>query len=341
MSYEYSIVILGSAQDGSLPQFGSNNKNDVRARKEKKFRRTAASIVIIEKKTGKTIIVDPSPDLPIQHETLLKNNSDYTNKYRRQYYNIKNNDNNDNNENENEENKNQNEDKVHPIFDGIILTHAHIGHYAGLIHFGREVANTHLVNCWSTLSMTNFLKNNAPWSMLFSLNNINPIIINEKSDEEEEEEEEEKEEEYSFTFHLFDGKLKIRGILVPHRGEFTDTIGVSINDKILYIPDIDNFSIKPHVLVEIKKHEINILDGSFFDKSEVLGINRDPEEIPHPFIRDSIEMFTSSNIKTDDNRIIFTHFNHSNPVVDIDSDQHQYILNNGFEAAYDGMIFNI
>ena len=52
---------------------------------------------------------------------------------------------------------------------GIFLTHAHIGHYTGLMHLGREVmgAKSTVVNVMP--KMESFLRNNGPWSQLVDL----------------------------------------------------------------------------------------------------------------------------------------------------------------------------
>ena len=42
--------------------------------------------------------------------------------------------------------------------DGILLTHAHIGHYLGLAQLGREVMGTHRLPVYATRSMAGFVK---------------------------------------------------------------------------------------------------------------------------------------------------------------------------------------
>ena len=56
--------------------------------------------------------------------------------------------------------------------DGILLTHAHIGHYLGLAQLGREVLGAKKVPVYCTPSMASFLRSNKPWSRLVALENI-------------------------------------------------------------------------------------------------------------------------------------------------------------------------
>ena len=74
--------------------------------------------------------------------------------------------------------------------------------------------------------MYSFLENNAPWSQLVNLKNIqlNPLQNN------------------KYVEPL--KNLKITPILVPHRDEFSETVGYEIkgpNKTILFIPDIDKW----------------------------------------------------------------------------------------------------
>eukprot|EP00957_Ditylum_brightwellii_P156501 11911053-Ditylum_brightwellii.AAC.1 len=65
--------------------------------------------------------------------------------------------------------------------DGIFLTHAHIGHYTGLMYLGREALGAVDVPVYAMPRMRSFLKNNGPWSQLVSLGNINIQNLEEKS----------------------------------------------------------------------------------------------------------------------------------------------------------------
>ena len=56
--------------------------------------------------------------------------------------------------------------------DGIFLTHAHIGHYIGLMYLGKEAMNADQVPVYAMTRMKGFLIQNGPWSQLLKINNI-------------------------------------------------------------------------------------------------------------------------------------------------------------------------
>jgi pyrroloquinoline quinone biosynthesis protein B len=123
---------------------------------------------------------------------------------------------------------------------------------------------------------------------------------------------------------------------VPHRGEYTDTIGISINEKLLYVPDIDNWDAWPVARDEVAKHEVCLLDATFYSRDELPG--RNLKEISHPFITDTIRKFADL---TKGRRIILTHFNHSNPVCDPSSKEARAVTDAGFELAQEMMAIEL
>jgi pyrroloquinoline quinone biosynthesis protein B len=205
---------------------------------------------------------------------------------------------------------------------GIFLTHAHIGHYTGLMHLGREVMGAKQVPVFAMPRMKNFLENNGPWSQLVTLNNIEIQPLNADS-----------------TIILND-KFEITPLKVPHRDEFSGTVGFSIKvnqKKALFIPDINKWQLWDHSITEqIKLHDIAFLDGSFYQNGEIPG--RDMSEIPHPFIIESMEIF---QILPEDqkSKVNFIHLNHTNPVLNKDSEAFQNVIQNGFQIAQEGQIF--
>ena len=57
-------------------------------------------------------------------------------------------------------------DRIKKDLKGIFLTHAHIGHYTGLMYFGREALNSKSINVYAMPRMKKFLEQNGPWSQL-------------------------------------------------------------------------------------------------------------------------------------------------------------------------------
>lgn len=201
-------------------------------------------------------------------------------------------------------------------FGGIFLTHAHVGHYTGLIHLGREIMGADQIPVYAMPKMAGFIENNGPWSQLVSLKNINLIPI--KADS---------------TIHL-NSQLSIIPFLVPHRDEYSETVGYKIIGKestLLFIPDIDKWNKwDRNIKSEIKSVDYALLDGSFYENGEIPG--RDMALIPHPFVRESIDLFKDMKIE-DRKKVHFIHFNHTNPVIDPKSSAYQTILENGMGVA--------
>jgi pyrroloquinoline quinone biosynthesis protein B len=206
--------------------------------------------------------------------------------------------------------------------DGIFLTHAHMGHYAGLLNFGRESLNSNNIPVYLMPRFFDFISNNGPWDQLVSLNNIKlqRIYNNEKV--------------------ILHNNLSFTPILVPHRDEYSETVGYLIegNKKIaLYIPDIDKWAKWNISITEmIKNVDYAFLDGTFFDEKEIN--NRDISEIPHPFIIESLELFNNlENI--DKAKVYFIHLNHTNPVLNKNSEEYKRVILSGFKVAEPGMEF--
>ncbi len=196
--------------------------------------------------------------------------------------------------------------------DHITLTHGHMGHYTGLVQFGKEAHNADRIPTWVTPSMAAFLQANQPWRSLVDGNHLDLRFG-------------------PGPFSLSSG-LSLRLVPVPHRAELTDTVGISINDEILFVPDIDSWSEWPEAELEIGRHRVCLLDASFSSHDEIPG--RDLGLIPHPLVGDTIERFGHLAAER---RLILTHLNHSNPAAEPDSTEAQAVRAAGFEIAEDLM----
>lgn len=200
---------------------------------------------------------------------------------------------------------------------GIFLTHAHIGHYTGLMHLGREAMGADNIPVYVMPKMLQFLTDNGPWSQLVDLGNIQLFPLQD-----------------SIPVHL--GQTSIMPFLVPHRDEFSETVGYEINfgnRSGLFIPDIDKWHKWDHDIRNLVHHDFLVLDGTFYRNGEIFG--RDMSLIPHPFIEESLLFFKKLS-KEEKTRIIFTHFNHTNPVI-WDQAARQKVQDSGFRLAYRGM----
>ena len=211
-------------------------------------------------------------------------------------------------------------DRIKKDLKGVFLTHAHIGHYTGLMYFGREALNSKSINVYAMPRMKKFLEKNGPWSQLVSLQNISITEINNNSK------------------LSIDPNVIIQPIEVPHRAEFSETVGYKIygpNKTVLFIPDIDKWYLwEKSIIEEIKKVDYALIDATFYDSKEVNY--RDLSEIPHPFVVESMELFDSIRYK-EKNKIYFIHLNHTNPLLDKESEQYKFVIGKGYNVAEEGM----
>ena len=211
-------------------------------------------------------------------------------------------------------------DRIKKDLKGVFLTHAHIGHYTGLMYFGREALNSKSINVYAMPRMKKFLEQNGPWSQLVSLQNISITEINNNSK------------------LSIDPNIIIQPIEVPHRAEFSETVGYKIygpNKTVLFIPDIDKWYLwEKSIIEEIKKVDYALIDATFYDSKEVNY--RDLSEIPHPFVIESMELFDSIKYK-EKNKIYFIHLNHTNPLLDKESEQYKFVIGEGYNVAEEGM----
>ena len=184
------IYILGNVQDAGLPHIGCQHEfcNDKFNEFEEYF---TTSIAIIDPLNKKYVLFEATPDLPYQLNYLDK--------------------------------------KIFKKFllpESVFITHAHIGHYAGLMYFGREALGSKDLRVNVLPKMANFLKTNGPWSQLVDINNIKIQEINFGKK----------------TNHLIN--ISVTPIKVPHRDEYSETAAYLIigkNKKALFIPDIDKW----------------------------------------------------------------------------------------------------
>lgn len=198
--------------------------------------------------------------------------------------------------------------------DAVILTHGHMGHYTGLVHFGKEALASSGLPVYGTPSMMRFLSDNDPWAQLAAVGHLDLRSI-----------------EPGVEFDLWPGTT-LRLLEVPHRADFTDTVAISVAGRLLYLPDIDSWAAWPAAAATIAGHQVALIDGTFHREGEVAG--RPHADIAHPPVADTMQRFEHLTATT---RIILTHLNHTNPLCDPASAETAQVTAAGFEVAYDGM----
>jgi pyrroloquinoline quinone biosynthesis protein B len=210
--------------------------------------------------------------------------------------------------------------------DGVLLTHAHMGHYLGLAWFGYESVHTRGLPVWATPRMARFLRENGPWSQLVALGNVELRELQPGAGA----------RGGGGAVELGDS-VAVRAVSVPHRDEYTDTVGFRIEGPratVLYVPDTDSWDAWGDRLDEVLEGvDVALVDATFYSAGELPG--REVSEIGHPLVTDSLERFGDA-VHAGRLRVHFIHLNHSNPALDPRSPERRAIEAAGFHVAEEG-----
>lgn len=275
------LFILGVVQDAGYPQAGCYAPHCLPGWEDPALRRGATSMALVDPASRRNFLFEATPNLPAQLFDL-REQADY------------------------------------PLA-GVFLTHAHIGHYAGLMFFGREAMGASGIPVYAMPRMTAFLSSNGPWEQLITLDNIRLFPISEQRP-------------------VNAGEITVTPFLVPHRDEYSETVGYHIqgpNRSALFIPDINKWSDWEVDIAElVLQVDYALLDATFYADGE-LG-NRDMSQIPHPFVSESMARFQGFSAEQRQ-KVWFIHFNHTNPLLDAASEASQFVIREGFNIAREGI----
>ncbi|MDG2251105.1 MAG: MBL fold metallo-hydrolase [Gammaproteobacteria bacterium] len=277
------IFVLGVAQDAGYPQAGCYQPHCLPGWENAELRQGATSLAVVDPVANSKYLFEATPHLPEQLYNLERIASDTS-------YSL----------------------------EGIFLTHAHIGHYTGLMFFGFESMNADNLPVYAMPRMIDYLSTNGPWSQLITMNNI---VLRELRDQQ------------PVTL----SNVTVTPILVPHRDEFSETVGYQIrgpNKTALFIPDINKWEIWDRSIIEeIRAVDYALVDATFFDGNEIPG--RNIADFPHPFVIESMELFEELAAE-DKAKVWFIHLNHSNPLLNRESEAYQRVTARGFNVAREG-----
>jgi pyrroloquinoline quinone biosynthesis protein B len=275
-------IVLGRAQDGGLPQASCDCPHCAAARAGLIPREFAASLAIVDQAVGEAWLIDAGPDFREQLALF---------------------------------------DELRPGIPlaGIIITHAHIGHYTGLMYLGREAMCTYGLSVYGTPRLCDFLARNAPWSQLVDIDNIAL-----------------QEQQPGSTFALTDD-LSIEFVPVPHRAEFTDTMAVVVRGptrSLFYCPDIDSWDKWDRDVRDLPDiYDVSMIDGTFFEDDDLPGLAI--STVPHPPVQQSMRLIGPGR-----NRVFFTHLNHSNPLFSV-SETREELKSQGYDVVEQGQVFEL
>jgi len=277
---EPMLYVLGTLQDGGAPHMGCDRPCCRNLFLRPATNRKVVSLGISDSKSGQLAMFEATPDVASQWNALqsLSGQAD--------------------------------------VLPSIFLTHAHIGHYSGLMFLGREVLGATGIKVHAMPRFRRFLQTNGPWDQLISLGNI---VVNPLAED---------------SIVQVTERVQTLPIRVPHRDEYSETVGYRIvgpNRTVLFIPDINKWELWERDL----KRELSLvdrayLDATFFDASEV-GY-RDMSEIPHPFMVETMD-FLGGLSATEKSKVHFIHMNHTNPCLSDTSSAYRHVVASGFHIA--------
>lgn len=266
----WELVVLGRAQDGGMPHPGCTKSPCADARAGTIPAEKVSCLGVVNRDTGAAWMFDATPDLPAQMHALTGGRAP----------------------------------------DGIFLTHAHIGHYPGLMYLGKEAMAAKSVPVYGTERMCDFLRSNGPWSLLVDNQYIalNTLVPGQPVE--------------------LPGGLNVTPLRVPHRDEFTDTVGFLIEGpraSVLFIPDIDKWEKWEQNLRDFANRvDFLLVDGTFGSMDELPG--RDMSQIPHPLMTETRALLEGTSAQ-----LWFIHLNHSNPA----------LMDGTRDVVYEGQIFEL
>lgn len=281
------VLVLGTAQDGGFPHIGCERECCRDAWKTGRQLAYVVSLALVDPQTKQWWLFEATPDLPRQ----LKYFKELT-------------------------------DGTLPFLPaGIFLTHAHIGHYAGLMQLGREALGAKAVPVWVLPRMKSYLETNGPWSQLVGLQNIQLNKLD------------------SLQPLLLNNRIRIETFTVPHRDEYSETAGFRISTsakKYLFIPDIDKWSKWNRSLsAELRQVDIAFLDATFFSLDELAW--RNVTEVPHPTVTETMALLANSPA-AEKKKVHFIHLNHTNPL-GYQPEAQRALRAAGFERAVQGLSY--
>ncbi|MBS1516462.1 MAG: MBL fold metallo-hydrolase [Bacteroidetes bacterium] len=280
--HKTQIIILGIAQDAGYPHAGCRKDCCRNAWHDSSLQKFAACVGIADPESGSYWLIDATPDIKFQMHSA---------------------------------------EERFPVcrLKGVFITHAHTGHYAGLINFGKEIMAADRMPVFVMPGMKKFLNENYPWKQFVEMGYI------------------------ELTDLVNDAELKlneraaITPFKVPHRDEHSETVGFEIkgkNKNIIYIPDIDEWDKWDRDIVDTVRNADELyLDGTFYNGSEIR--NYHSKKIPHPLVTVSMEKFNSLS-REEKARVNFIHLNHTNPLIRKDSMETEEVLSRGFRIAEEG-----
>lgn len=297
------IVILGSGSNGGVPEWDCPCNNCQRARSQKEFSRTRSSLALTLD-DERYILIDASPDLKLQLEEGGLGPRDLR---RGDLY------------------------ERNTRIESILLTHGHGDHCVGL--FELSTAKCFNIPVYGPPDLIRYLFGTPEEVRFFrdlgrlAPDYVKPLVLEE-----------------SRGISLLGGEMKVEGFEIPHTslvdGAYfpSRTYGYEVSSdgmRLVYTPDLGDLSEK--VLTRVDGADLFILDGSFWWDDElerVSGLRKTSHELGHVPMEESLEALREVDV----GRVVYTHINHTNPILEPKRPMRDRLVESGFEVAHDGQV---
>jgi pyrroloquinoline quinone biosynthesis protein B len=283
-----TAIVLGIMQDGGLPHLGCRCSRCAQAYEDPRKAEFAASLAVVDRRcdVDRVWLIDATPDIKYQLNSLgafLGTRTSQPNRLNQP--------------------------------DGIFLTHADMGHIAGLSQFGPATMIVDKLKLYGAPAVLNLIRDADLWRNAEQLG-FHPL-------------------EAASTIELGDD-LTITPVPVPHTDDWaigTFAFLIAGPEKLmLYLPDIDDWELWPRAREVVSSVDYALVDATFFGWEELSG--RPPAA--HPLVSETLSFFADLPCQ-----FVLIHLNHTNPVLDPDSPEHKRVLDAGARVAKTGETFSL
>lgn len=280
-------AVVGTVQDGGLPHAGCRCDNCQRAWVDPAARGYVVSLALVDTRGAQPAVylIDATPDIKFQLEMLGAWLGPHPQRPQR---------------------INQ------PA--AIFLTHAHMGHVAGLSQLSFESMAVQNLLVYGSEKLMAILQETELWRPLVSQLDMRAITDQQ-------------------TIALAN-ELHITPVKVPHRDEWgTGTYGFKIDGpakSLFYMPDIDSLDQWAAAETVLNSVDVTLVDAAFYEAGELRG----RAAVRHASIQDTLTFWEKI-----DSQLVLTHFNHTNPLLNPAAPERTAVQAAGAILAETGMIF--
>lgn len=273
-------LVLGVAQDGGHPHAGCAGPCCGPAWEDPSLSHRVACVGLVDPGSGRGWLLDATPNLPTQANDLAEAGGRLA---------------------------------------GVLLTHGHFGHVAGLGWLGAEAMAADRMPVWAPQGLAAALADGPYWGALTAGGHVavRPVAPGD-------------------AVEL--GPLACEAVAVEHRGG--DTVAWIVRGptgSLLYCPDADSWDGLATPLDDLVAGvDCALVDGTFSSPSELGG--RSQGEVAHPTVEETMARI-SGWPRAERAKVRFIHLNHTNPLLDPASSEAAAVAAAGAGVASEGSRF--